>query len=85
MTIGHLQQFEFVVFYFPEAGENAAPGQELVAFTRAMTPHNFAMGNTAITQRELKKTGTGPTYIARRNFEDIIRSRANESKQRIVQ
>ena len=68
MTIGDGQQFPYVVVHFPEASQHVTPGQVLVAFTRAIAPENFALGNTDITQKELKNIGKRAGHQKRRVF-----------------
>ena len=70
ITIGENQMFKYAVVHFPEAPQPDSPIQALVAFTRAMPPHNFAIGNANITQKELKKIGKGPGEVKRRVFEE---------------
>ena len=70
MTIGDGQQFPYVVVHLPEPSQHVTPGQVLVAFTRAIAPENFALGNTDITQKDLKNIGKGAGYQKRRVFEE---------------
>ena len=80
MTIGDGQQFPYVVVHFPQASQRVTPGQVLVAFTRAIAPENFALGNTDITQKDLKNIGKGAGYQKRRVFEEQMNTRASESE-----
>ena len=90
MTVGNGEPWEYLVVLLPAPNSQASrtPGLAQVAFSRAAELERLAIMSTVenpLTVEQLKKIGTGPAYVARRQFEQRLRSEQAASQQVIVQ
>jgi len=86
MTVGTGQPWEYLVVLLPSPGSQPSrtPGLAQVGFSRAAELDRLAILSTVenpLTVEQLKKIGTGPAYIARREFEAHLRSEQEATQQ----
>jgi hypothetical protein len=83
MSVGHGKQFTKVVVHLPVGiGGNKCPGLELVAVSRAVELHDFAVGNSIeLTKQALLKIGNTDAYRAQNMFLEETRRKSIPSKQ----
>ncbi len=85
MTIGPGCIWTHVVVGMPWQNERSAPGGELVAFSRAATRESFAiLEDEPLTRETFAKIGQGPSYQAKRDFEQSLRDSEEESQRWIL-
>ena len=83
MTVGTGEIFDHVVVHLPDSTTKRSPGLELVAFSRAKTENNIAIGNryNTMVEERFKKIGKSPADTKRRIYHQYLKDQAAPSQE----